>query len=150
MKILFSTLFCISFPFIIHSESPSPTWRGVWGEVKMTHQEDLQKTIQRGKKIYQNHCASCHNSDGKGTPKIFPPLAKSDYLMSDTQRAIKQIYYGLSGKIVVNGITYDGNMPASGLNPQEIADVMTYITNSFGNQTNKVIKVNEVKKILKK
>ncbi|TAE69396.1 MAG: cytochrome c, partial [Bacteroidetes bacterium] len=87
---------------------------------------------------------------GEGSPSIFPPLANSDYLMSNTTRAIKQIHFGLSSKIVVNGKTYQGNMPASGLSPQQIADVMNYITNSWGNKNKEVIKLKDVKKNLEK
>lgn len=106
--------------------------------------------MQKGKKIYEANCVTCHGNNGEGSPSIFPPLAKSDYLMSNTTRAIKQIHFGLSSKIIVNGKTYQGNMPASGLSPQQITDVMNYITNSWGNKNKETIKLKEVKKILGK
>ncbi len=113
-------------------------------------QDDLQISMQKGKKIYEANCVTCHGNNGEGSPSIFPPLAKSDYLMSNTTRAIKQIHFGLSSKIIVNGKTYQGNMPASGLSPQQITDVMNYITNSWGNKNKETIKLKEVKKILGK
>ncbi|TAH31211.1 MAG: cytochrome c [Cytophagales bacterium] len=106
--------------------------------------------MQKGKKIYETNCVTCHSSNGEGVPSIFPPLAKSDYLMSNPTRAIKQLHFGLSGKIVVNGKGYNGTMPASGLTPQQITDVVNYITNSWGNKNKEVIKLKDVKKILGK
>ncbi|MBK6525973.1 MAG: hypothetical protein IPG07_10755 [Crocinitomicaceae bacterium] len=68
----------------------------------------------------------------------FPPLAKSDYLLADKNRAIKQIINGSSGEMVVNGETYNSIMPPQPVNDEEIRDVMNYILNSWGNNGGEV------------
>lgn len=107
---------------------------------------DLQASMERGKKLYTTYCTACHMADGTGMAGAFPPLAKSDYLMEDTKRAIRQLLYGASGPMVVNGITYNGVMtPFEGLDNREIADILNYIRNSWGNKAKKMIKPSQVK-----
>ena len=76
----------------------------------------------------------CHQPDGKGVPNAFPPLANSDYLNADHARAASIVANGLSGKITVNGNQYESVMPAIALSDQQIANVITYTLNSFGNK----------------
>src|SRR5687768_10521933 len=66
---------------------------------------DLKASVERGKEVYNNQCITCHMEKGEGIEGAFPPLAKSDYLMADKKRAIKQILEGASGEMVVNGVT---------------------------------------------
>jgi hypothetical protein len=75
----------------------------------------------------------CHQAAGQGAPPIFPPLAGSDWLLADRARAIKVLCEGLSGSITVNGQKYSGAMPAQVLDDQAVADVLTFVTNSWGN-----------------
>jgi nitrite reductase (NO-forming) len=80
-------------------------------------------------------CSTCHQLEGQGLASVFPPLAKSDYLMADPERAINTVLKGLSGPIEVNGQKYDNVMPPlANLTDHEIADVLTFVRNSFGNQ----------------
>ncbi len=88
--------------------------------------------MQRGKQIYESYCKTCHQANGQGIPGVYPPLAKSDYL-KDKQAVIRALVFGLSGKIVVNGKTYNGVMPPAPYNDADIAAVLTYVYNSFGN-----------------
>ncbi|MBK9193045.1 MAG: cytochrome c [Crocinitomicaceae bacterium] len=97
-----------------------------------------------GEKVYQANCVACHQSEGEGVEGVFPPLANSDYLMADKNRAIKQIINGSSGEMVVNGITYNTIMPPQPLNDEEIKDVMNFILNSWGNKGGEVT-LDEVK-----
>jgi glucose/arabinose dehydrogenase/mono/diheme cytochrome c family protein len=90
--------------------------------------------MKRGGEIYLAKCALCHQVGGKGVPPIYPPLAQSDWLMADRVRAIKVLCEGLEGPIVVNGVRYENAMPAQVLNDQEVADVLTYSVNSWGNE----------------
>ena len=108
------------------------------------------ESIKRGKEVYTDMCISCHMANGEGLPKIYPPLAKSDYLMEKREASISAIKYGLKGKIVVNGITYKNMMSRLGLLDDEVADVMNYITNSWGNKNQNMITVEEVKAVSKK
>jgi mono/diheme cytochrome c family protein len=99
--------------------------------------EALAKSIERGKTVYTETCITCHMGAGEGVPGIFPPLAKADYLVKTPEKAIEAVKFGLQGKIVVNGVSYEGMMPNPGLDNEEIADVMNYIQNSWGNTSNK-------------
>lgn len=96
--------------------------------------KNLQQRIKMGESIYASNCAACHQPDGSGVPNAFPPLAKSDYLNADPNRAIDAIHNGLSGKITVNGKEYDSVMPAVNLDDEKTANVVTYIMNSWGNK----------------
>lgn len=117
-----------------------------------TQDDALKASMERGKGEYQGICLACHMDSGQGIAGVFPPLAKSDYLMVDTDRAIKSLIEGLQGEIVVNGTKYNQVMPASGLDDQAIADVLNYVMNSWGNEAEKMVtkkKVAEVRASLK-
>lgn len=102
-------------------------------KVTQKPEDKLKESIARGEQLYQGYCASCHMADGSGVSGVFPPLAKSDYLTKSSENAIKAIKYGLQGAIVVNEVEYDNMMPAPGLEDSEVADVMNYISNTWGN-----------------
>ncbi|MDA0201322.1 MAG: cytochrome c [Bacteroidetes bacterium] len=107
--------------------------------VALYQDKPLEKSIADGEEIYQDFCLQCHLDSGDGVSGVFPPLAKSDYLLNNIDLSIKGIKYGLSGPIVVNGEKYDGLMQNQGLENQEIADVMNYILNNWGNQSDEII-----------
>ena len=110
----------------------------------------LQESMERGSEIYADFCVTCHLTKGEGVPYTFPPLAKSDYLMKNRKESIRGIKYGQRGEIVVNGETYNNTMMPMGLTDDEVADVMNYITNSWGNKNNKIVTVEEVTAIGKR
>jgi nitrite reductase (NO-forming) len=87
----------------------------------------------KGKMVYTKTCLACHQATGAGIPGAFPPLAKSDYLNKDVNRAIKQVIKGSNLPITVNGKKYTTPMPAQALSDQQIADVLTYVYNNWGN-----------------
>jgi mono/diheme cytochrome c family protein len=89
--------------------------------------------IQLGKQLFSSICAACHQPNGLGRPNMFPPLAGSDYLNSDKNRAIKTVIFGRQGEVVVNGMKFNNNMPSFPLTDQDIANVLTFVYNSFGN-----------------
>lgn len=95
---------------------------------------DLKASIERGKEVYNTQCITCHMEKGEGMESVFPPLAKSDYLMADKTRSIKQILEGASGEMTVNGKTYNGEMPAIDLTDEQVSDVLNYVRNSWGNK----------------
>jgi mono/diheme cytochrome c family protein len=105
--------------------------------VPRAQDDELAKSIERGKMIYSENCISCHMGTGEGITATFPPLAKSDYLMKTPENAIQAIKFGLIGKVTVNGVSYDNMMPEPGLANDQIADVMNYIMNSWGNSSEK-------------
>ncbi|TNJ46251.1 cytochrome c [Tamlana fucoidanivorans] len=100
--------------------------------------------MKRGSDLYEDFCVSCHMSYGQGIPNVYPPLAKSDFLMQNRKASIKAIKYGQTGEIVVNNKPYIGYMAPPGLSDDEIADVMNYITNTWGNKNTKMITEEEV------
>lgn len=95
---------------------------------------NLPASVKRGQEVYTNYCISCHMEKGEGIEDVYPPLAKSDYLMADKKRSIQQVLYGVSGPIKVNGKTYDTEMTGFDLTDQEVSDVLNYVRNSFGNK----------------
>lgn len=95
---------------------------------------DLKKSMERGKALYEIQCQSCHMENGEGLEDVYPPLAKSDYLMADKVRSIRLVLNGISGPMKVNGKGYDSEMPAYPLSDEEVMDVINYIRNSFGNK----------------
>ena len=100
---------------------------------------ELSESIKRGKLLYQDFCVRCHLPDGKGLKGIFPPLAKSDYLFKNMEESIKALKFGgINGEIIVNGVKYDSYMAKIGLYDDEIADVMNYTLNSWGNKYSKI------------
>lgn len=101
--------------------------------------------MEKGKRVYTQVCFACHQPEGQGLAGVFPPLAKSDWLMADKTRAIVSLIKGLSGPVTVNGQAYNGVMPPSGLNDEQIASVLTYVRNSWGNRGD-IVTVEEVKK----
>ena len=94
--------------------------------------------IEKGEIIFKTNCMACHQSAGQGVPNAFPPLAKSDFLNADKIRAIKTVTGGLQGKLVVNKQEFNGVMPAWTLSDEEIANVLTYIYNNWGNSGKEV------------
>ncbi len=93
-----------------------------------------EQQIAAGAVLFKGTCSVCHQDSGQGIPDVFPPLAKSDYLLKDPKNAIHIALNGLSGKVTVNGKTFDSVMPPmSQLNDDEIANILTYVLNSWGN-----------------
>lgn len=93
-----------------------------------------EQQVAAGAVLFKGTCSVCHQDNGQGIPDVFPPLAKSDYLLKDPKNAIHIALNGLSGKVTVNGKTYDSVMPPmSQLNDDEIANILTYVLNSWGN-----------------
>lgn len=125
-----------------------PTTNNGKEEIKIVF-KNKQQRMEAGKVLFNENCAACHQEDGKGLKGVFPPLAKSDYLMKDKKRAISVVLNGLEGKITVNGEEYDNTMPALELSDDDIANVLTYVRNSWGNKSDEV-KPNEVQAIRSK
>lgn len=102
--------------------------------------KNFDEQMKFGKQIYMQTCFACHQSEGQGVPHAFPPLAKSDFLNADVNRAIGVVLNGLTGEITVNGEKYNSVMTRQMLSPDEIANVLTYVYNSWGNSGKVVTK----------
>nr|WP_068891282.1 cytochrome c [Pedobacter panaciterrae] len=100
-----------------------------------------------GQKVYNKYCLSCHMADGGGVQNMNPPLIKTTYVLGDKTQLIKIALNGLNEEIEIDGEVYNNVMPSHGfLKDQEIADVLTFVRNSFGNKAS-AIKVSEVKAV---
>lgn len=100
--------------------------------------------IEHGQRLFNSICSACHQTSGQGLPNQFPPLAQSDFLNADKKRAIKIVINGRQGEVVVNGMKFNNAMPSFPLSDHDIANVLTYVYNSFGNSGIEVM-VEEVK-----
>uniref|UniRef100_UPI0030DCB99C c-type cytochrome n=1 Tax=Bizionia echini TaxID=649333 RepID=UPI0030DCB99C len=102
--------------------------------------KSFEEQMEYGKQTYMQTCFACHQAEGQGVPNAFPPLAKSDYLNADVDRAIGVVLHGLTGEITVNGEKYNSVMTRQTLSPDEVANVLTYVYNSWGNSKKVVTK----------
>lgn len=100
---------------------------------KVTGHETKADRIKLGKRLFNVMCAACHQRAGQGVANKYPPLAGSDFLNADKDRAIMVLLHGRTGEIVVNGKKYDNTMPKFPLSDDAIANALTYTYNSFGN-----------------
>lgn len=108
----------------------------------------LPNSIERGKEVYTTFCMNCHMADGKGMENAYPPVAKSDYLKRPAKDLINNVLKGESGELKVNGVLYNAIMPAQDyLTDGQIADVLNYVNNSWGNKNLKAITPEQVKKM---
>ncbi|MEP0262764.1 cytochrome c [Dokdonia sp.] len=137
--IIVSAIACLLMAFTLHRETPV-----------YTSQDPLKESMGRGAVVYTDYCIQCHMGKGEGVPKAFPPLAKSDWLFKNNiTNAIRVVKYGQTGEITVNGETYNGVMANLGLYEDEVADVMNYILNSWGNSHGEIITEAQVKAVAK-
>ncbi|MBE7174461.1 MAG: c-type cytochrome [Williamsia sp.] len=107
----------------------------------------LEKMYPKGVAAFKTICQTCHGSDGNGVRSLAPPLNRSDWVMGDKNRLIPILLYGLSGPVMVNGTMYqppdyNADMPAIGnnkeLSDEDIAQLLSYIRNSWSNQGSKI------------
>ena len=107
----------------------------------------VQDQMARGKKVYESYCLACHMADGGGVPRMNPPLTKTVYVLGDKKRLIGIVLNGMDEPLEIDGETYSNVMaPHNFLKDQEIADVLTYVRNSFGNKAS-AITAEEVKTV---
>lgn len=101
----------------------------------------IKASIERGAKVYQGTCLACHQADAGGVPNMNPPLIKTKWILGDKKALAKIVLKGLKGgEIEIDGDHFNNPMPAqeTTLNDQQIADVLTYVRNSFGNKATAV------------
>jgi mono/diheme cytochrome c family protein len=99
---------------------------------------EFKRYYSTGALIYQTHCQNCHGTGGEGLSSLIPSLTDSIYLKNNKTALACFVKYGLKGQIAVKGKVFDDAMPANDLSPIEIAQVLTYIGNSFGNKLNTI------------
>ena len=96
---------------------------------------EFNRYYTSGKVIYQSKCQNCHGDKGEGLSALMPPLTDSIYLKTNLHKLPCIVKYGLNDPITVNRKAFYNKMPLTDLAPVEIAEVLTYVNNSFGNKT---------------
>lgn len=104
--------------------------------------QNTTASLENGQSIYSTYCMSCHMEDGNGLEGVYPSLVKTSGL-ADKNRLVKIITQGVRGPIDVKGVHYDAEMAGVELSDQDVADVINYIRNTWGNK-NPMIKASEV------
>jgi cytochrome c551 len=95
----------------------------------------FRQYMVEGERLYVQHCSNCHQRDGKGLRRVYPPLAGSDYMKNNLAGVICGMKYGVQGEITVQGVMYNQAMPGVlSLTELELAEIATYIYNSWGSQ----------------
>jgi len=108
----------------------------------------FQQYYAQGELLYAQHCSNCHQKNGTGLGRLYPPVNISDYMDNHFDRIICLIKHGTSGEMVVNGNTFNHEMPGlPTISELEIAEITTYIYNSWDRQHG-LVDVNEVSKAL--
>ena len=101
----------------------------------------VEDQVKAGEALFAGTCSTCHQAQGQGMPGVFPPLAGSDYIAADPKRVPSVMLHGLVGPVKVNGKDYNSNMPPmSQLTDDEVANISTYVLNSWGNPGGRVTK----------
>ena len=112
-------------------------------------QKSKSESIKNGAELYRDFCYRCHGFNGEGQSDLIPPLKSSDYLLNNIDLSIAGLKYGLKGEIIVNGKSYNSYMAYQGLENDEIADIMNYILNEWGNNSEEFITSARVDKVEK-
>ena len=109
------------------------------------------QNMSNGKKIYETRCLVCHQADGGGVPNMNAPLdGASNVVGNDIARMVKIIRGGYNERVALDGYYYSNTMTANpDLKDQDIADVLSYIRNSWSNKASKVT-LAQVQKVKKK
>jgi mono/diheme cytochrome c family protein len=107
----------------------------------------LSSQVAAGKNVYLARCLACHQVDGLGVQNMNPPLVGTTYVLGEKSRLIKIVLNGFNERVEIDGDIYNNPMPGLNiLTDQEIANVLTYVRNSFGNKAS-AINASEVKKV---
>ena len=99
---------------------------------------EFKRYYSSGALVYQQHCQNCHGASGEGLSALIPPLSDSVFLRKSLSSLPCYVKNGLKAQITVNGKTFEDAMPANDLSPVEIAQVLTYVGNSWGNKLNTI------------
>lgn len=115
-------------------EMPTPLATTLYQPLVLENPEEVPDELMAGKRVYDKFCVACHMSNGLGAPGMNPPLAGTEQVTGDKTQLINILLDGLSEPTVIKGETYNNAMPShSFLTDQQIADVLTYVRNTFGN-----------------
>ena len=148
----YSILICVTvFSLLSCKNETQKTETSLIPESEKTFSQEspLEQSIKRGEAVYIDFCKRCHMPNGKGVGTTYPPLAGSNWLEEKRKESIHSVKFGLNGEIQVNGKTYNNVMTPLGLSDDEVADVMNYVMNSWGNTQETMVTEDEVSAIKK-
>jgi mono/diheme cytochrome c family protein len=146
--ILMGSLFIWGLCYIGYSSFHIDTYETDADKNAIVNNENQDENIVDGSVIFQSKCAACHQPTGVGIPNVFPPLAESEWVVGRSEVLSHILLHGIQGEITVKGTKYNGMMPAfkDVLPDAEIAGVLTYIRNEWGN-TGDSVSEGEVSKV---
>ena len=99
---------------------------------------NIEESISIGEGLYAEHCLSCHQVDGGGAGNMNPPLIQTSFVLGDKPTLVKVLLNGMS-QVEIDGESYYNVMPSfSYLTDSDIANVLTYVRNSFGNKATEI------------
>ena len=114
-------------------------------QAAVSSKSSLATSIARGTSVYTTYCLACHQADGSGVPNMNPPLIKTSWVLGSKTVLIQQVLKGSVGKVEIDGETFHNSIPPQPqLTDQQIADVLTFVRNSFGNKAS-IVTTAEVK-----
>jgi cytochrome c551 len=111
------------------------------------HSPKFQQYFNQGERLYTVHCSNCHQKSGAGLGRVYPPLNQSDFADNHFEEVICLMRNGRSGELMVNGKLFNQAMPATNLSDLEIAEIATYVYNSWG-RTKGIVEVSRVSSLL--
>lgn len=133
MKVLVIVL--LLTPCFLNAQTSKPLTKTPAGNGNST----LKSSINRGQVVYAKYCLTCHQVDGSGVPNLNPPLITTKWTLGSKTVLIQQVIKGSSGKVEIDGDKFSNTMPPlKKLTDQQVADVLTYVRNSFGNKASMV------------
>jgi len=135
MRVFVFVLFLI--PSLLKAQTKKPV--SSTSKTTNTSASVLKSSITRGQVVYTKFCLTCHQVDGSGVPNLNPPLIQTKWTLGSKTVLIEQVLKGSNGKVEIDGDTFHNTMPPlATLTDQQIADVLTYVRNNFGNKASTV------------
>ena len=139
----------VFFSFFLLLSCSSDDKAGKYDHLDQRTKIRLRQYLVEGKRLYNLHCANCHQPDGNGLARLYPPLNGSDYLLPNVDDVVCGMRYGQNGEIYVNGVMFNQEMPGiPGITDLEVAEIATFIYTEFAD-TVRIFTLNEVNEIMK-
>ena len=147
MKRAIITVFFLVAVLLVQSQTAQKKPVATKTAPKTSTSSSLKASLDRGQAVYKTVCLTCHQADGGGVPRMNPPLIKTKLVLGDKTKLITLMLKGMNEPIEIEDEEYHNPMPPhTELNDQQIADVLTYVRNSFGNKAS-AVNASEVKAV---
>jgi cytochrome c551 len=118
------------------------------GQSKTENSTKFTNYYRQGEQLYIKHCSNCHQTNGTGLGRVYPPLHQSDFIDNNFEQVICLMKYGIEGELVVNGIQFNQAMPGiPSLTDLEVGQLATYIYNTWSRERG-IVEVKEASRVL--